>query len=237
MPRRVAVSGGFDPLHIGHLEMMREARALGDALIVILNNDHWLRAKKGHAFMPEHERAALIREYPFVDEVVITSHPPEPTDMSVCAELRAIRPEVFANGGDRKSDNTPEGAVCQELGIELAWNAGASGKIQSSSDLIAAAMRKHGTKRQAWGELRSLLAVPGATVREIALAPGASFAEEGAGLGSVVWLLLDGAADVVIADGEPVPLATGVPMVLPHRTVRGLSSATGATILETVYAA
>ena len=81
--RIVAVSGGFDPLHIGHLELLEQARALGDKLVVILNNDNWLRAKKGYAFMPEAERAVLLERYPFVDQVVRTDHAPNDPDRSV----------------------------------------------------------------------------------------------------------------------------------------------------------
>src|SRR3989338_2853011 len=66
-----AVSGGFDPLHIGHVRLFREAKTLGDKLVVIMNNDHWLRAKKGFTFMPQKERAEIIRHLPFVDKVVI----------------------------------------------------------------------------------------------------------------------------------------------------------------------
>lgn len=134
----VAISGGFDPLHIGHVEMMKEAKELGDKLIVIVNNDNWLTAKKGHPFMPELERKAIIEAIKYVDEVVLTKHEPSPTDMSVCAELEEIKPDIFANGGDRKPDGdpVPEVELCNKLGIKLVYNIGKSGKIQSSSWLI-----------------------------------------------------------------------------------------------------
>ena len=132
----VAISGGFDPIHIGHARMMEDAKKLGDRLIVILNNDNWLNKKKGYAFMPENERAELIRHIRWVDEVVITSHAPGASDMSVAAELRMVKPDIFANGGDRKVGNTPEGDVCAELGIEMAFEVGRGCKVQSSSWLV-----------------------------------------------------------------------------------------------------
>lgn len=141
-PKTVAVSGGFDPVHIGHVRMFEEARALGDRLVVIVNNDHWLRKKKGYAFMPQDERAEIIRAFRAVDEVMLTFHGENPADMSVCAELRALKPDVFANGGDRKLDNVPEVAVCTEIGCEMAWNVGAGGKVQSSSWLVKGAAEK-----------------------------------------------------------------------------------------------
>jgi cytidyltransferase-like protein len=138
-PIVVAVSGGFDPVHIGHVRMFQEAKKLGDRLVVILNNDHWLRNKKGFTFMPEAERKEIIEAIAGVDEVVLTDHAPDDTDRSVCRILRSIRPHVFANGGDRKPDGdpVPEVMLCEELGIEMIYNVGAGGKVQSSSWLTA----------------------------------------------------------------------------------------------------
>ena len=132
----VAVSGGFDPIHIGHVRMFERARALGDELVVILNNDNWLRAKKGFAFMPEKERKEVIEGLRAVDRVVLTGHKPNDRDMSVSRALRAIKPHVFANGGDRKFDNIPEVPVCEEIGCAMVFNVGKGGKIQSSSWLL-----------------------------------------------------------------------------------------------------
>src|SRR5208282_3207279 len=98
-PVVVAVSGGFDPIHIGHVRMFERAKALGDKLVVILNNDNWLAAKKQHIFMPDHERMEVIRGLRAVDDVVLTGHGPNPKDMSVSAELAEIKPDIFANGG------------------------------------------------------------------------------------------------------------------------------------------
>lgn len=134
----VAVSGGFDPLHIGHARMFRKARALGNYLVVILNNDNWLKLKKGFSFMPEKERKELLEHIKWVDKVVLTGHKPGTKDLSVCVELRKIKPHIFANGGDRKLDNIPEVAVCKEIGAKMVFNIGHGGKIQSSSWLLAA---------------------------------------------------------------------------------------------------
>ncbi len=131
----VAVSGGFDPVHVGHVRMFSKAKGLGDVLVVILNNDHWLRKKKGYVFMPEQERREVIEAFRSVDKVILTKHPKNPTDMSVCAELWRLKPDIFANGGDRKPDGdpVPEVAVAKELGIKMIYNIGTGGKVQSSS--------------------------------------------------------------------------------------------------------
>jgi cytidyltransferase-like protein len=141
-PRWVAVSGGFDPIHVGHVRMMREAKALGDKLVVIINNDDWLRIKKGYVFMPQKERAEIISAFPFVDKVLFTDHTKNDADLSVSRMLKKIKPAIFANGGDRTKKTTPEDEVCKELGIERAYGVGHGGKVQSSSWMIHEAMRE-----------------------------------------------------------------------------------------------
>ena len=154
----VAVSGGFDPIHIGHVRMFERARALGDELVVILNNDNWLRKKKQHVFMPEHERKEIIEALRPVDWVFVTRHKKSatgPNEMSVSRELRKVRPDIFANGGDRDKKNAANPAsslywdiaTCKELGIKMVFNVGHGGKIQSSSWLLLNYVKKAGRKR------------------------------------------------------------------------------------------
>lgn len=146
----VAVSGGFDPIHVGHVRMFKAARKLGDKLVVILNNDNWLRAKKQHVFMPEKERAEIIEALESVGEVVLTRHHKHPKDMSVCGELETLRPTIFANGGDRKPDGdpVPEVALCARLGIKMVYNIGHGGKMQSSSWLLKGYVEKVSGKKR-----------------------------------------------------------------------------------------
>lgn len=134
-PIIVAVSGGFAPIHIGHIRLFEEAKKLGDKLIVILNNDNWLKKKKGFIFMPEKERKEIIQALTCVDKVILTGHPKNPKDMSICAELKRIKPDIFANGGDRTKKNIPEIKTCQEIGCQMVFNVGGQ-KIQSSSWLL-----------------------------------------------------------------------------------------------------
>ncbi len=132
----VAVSGGMDPLHIGHIRLFQKAKELGDKLVVILNNDNWLKKKKGNVFMPQEERKEIIQALGCVDEVILTNHSENPEDMSVCEELQKIRPDIFTNGGDRKKENIPEAKICEEIGCQMVFNIGHGGKIQSSSWLL-----------------------------------------------------------------------------------------------------
>lgn len=137
----VAVSGGFDPVHPGHVRLFRDAKALGHKLVVILNNDNWLKKKKGYIFMPEAERKEVIESIRFVDEVVITKHGENPEDMGVGNELKHLKPNIFANGGDRTKKNVPEWDVCKKINCKMVYGVGKGGKIQSSSALVDKAVK------------------------------------------------------------------------------------------------
>ena len=129
--RIVCVSGYFNPLHAGHIEYFEKSKALGDKLIVIVNNDKQSFLKKGSSFMPENERLAIIRSLRIVDFAILSID----EDRTVCKTLESVRPHVFSNGGDQTNDSIPEGPICEKLGIEMVDGLG--DKIQSSSWLLA----------------------------------------------------------------------------------------------------
>ena len=129
----ISISGGMDPTTIAHCRLIKDAATYGD-VVVILNSDAWLLRKKGYKFMPWEERAEILMAIKGVTDVVQV----DDSDGTVCEALRRIRPDYFANGGDRKVGNTPEGDVCAELGIEMLWGVGGTDKVQSSSWLIEA---------------------------------------------------------------------------------------------------
>ena len=129
----VAVSGGFDPIHKGHVQMIIEASKHGD-VVVIVNSDDWLVRKKGYKFMSFDERSYIcskIKGVKFVTDV-------DDSDGTVCEALQRIVPDFFANGGDRYDNNTPEMELCNQLNIKMLWNVGGD-KIQSSSELVTKA--------------------------------------------------------------------------------------------------
>ncbi len=142
------VSGGFDPVHIGHVRMFKEAKKLGNELVVVINNDNWLHFKKGFAFMSEADRKEIIESFGSVDRVVLTSHEPNTNDITVCRELELLRPHIFANGGDRKENvPVPEYEICRRLGIEMVFNVG-GGKVRSSSELVKKVLKKKGKNKK-----------------------------------------------------------------------------------------
>ena len=127
----VMVSGGFDPVHAGHIRMIRDAANFGD-VIVVANSDDWLFRKKGFVFMTFEQRAEILNAI----KGVILVDSVDDTDGTVCEAIRRHKPNFFANGGDRGRGTTPEVDVCNELKIKLFWGVGGDKKLASSSDLV-----------------------------------------------------------------------------------------------------
>ena len=125
----VAISGYFDPMHVGHLEYINMAKKLGDKLVVIVNNNYQCELKKGKPFMDEKDRVTIVSNLKNVDEVFLSID----KDKTVCASLEKIKPDIFANGGDRKNYEIPESVICKKYDIKIIDGLG--DKIRSSSDL------------------------------------------------------------------------------------------------------
>lgn len=134
----VAISGYFDPLHVGHLEYVRLARELGKErageqgvrVVAIVNNDAQAKRKKGYSFMDEADRVDIMQSLAHIDRAVLSID----NDQTVRESLRMIKPDIFANGGDRHNHEIPEAEVCRELGIEIVDGLGE--KVRSSSELV-----------------------------------------------------------------------------------------------------
>ena len=113
--KTVAISGYFDPLHVGHLEYIELASKLGDHLTVIVNSDYQCKLKKGKSFMPEDDRVRIIQALKPVDSAFLSID----LDSSVCESLSIIKPNIFANGGDRKLGEIPETRVMKKYNIMM----------------------------------------------------------------------------------------------------------------------
>lgn len=157
--KTIVISGGFDPIHPGHIAMIESAQQYGEVHIVV-NSDDWLVRKKGFFFQPWLDRKKILEAYtPHVHSV-------DDTDGTVCEALRRIKPDYFGNGGDRTNKNTPELDVCAELGIEPVFELG-GGKYSSSSTING---RQRVSTR--WGFYDVLLDMPKLKVKILNIEPG-----------------------------------------------------------------
>lgn len=217
--------------------MFKEAKKLGDKLVVIINNDNWLKNKKGFAFMPEKERAELIKTFPFVDKVVLTDHKPNDPDRSVVRTLRKVKPHVFANGGDRKPDGDPipEVELCKQLGIKVMYNVGHGGKVQSSSWMIKDAARHVARNVRPWGEFYNWDTGKKWHLKTLYVKPKSRLSLQYHNHRSEHWVLIEGEATALThVDGKEVrvPLKYGDVFWVEKGTPHRLMSKKGAILIE-----
>jgi cytidyltransferase-like protein len=191
MNKIIVVSGGFDPIHSGHVKLMNSAKTYGDYLIVGVNSDAWLERKKGKAFMPFNERAAVVANMKAVDEVMAFND----DDGSACDLLEKVKKLypmfdiTFANGGDRTAVNIPEMKVD---GVKFIFGVGGEDKANSSSWILQE-WKAPKTERQ-WGYYRVLHEVPGCKVKELTVMPGKSLSMQRHFKRNEYWLVAEGEA-------------------------------------------
>ena len=189
----IVVSGGFDPLHSGHIRMIKEARSMGDMLIVGINSDEWLARKKGRAFMPWNERLCILNNLSQVDEVY-TFDDEDGTACHLLQQVRAHYPAaeiVFANGGDRTKENIPEMNVA---GVEFVFGVGGEDKANSSSWILQE-WKAPKTERP-WGYYRVLHEAPGMKVKELVVEPGQSLSMQRHAKRREYWVVQEGECKV-----------------------------------------
>jgi cytidyltransferase-like protein len=200
MSNVVLVSGGFDPLHSGHIAYFKEAKKLGSKLVVALNSDDWLTRKKGRPFMSFEERAAIIKELTVVDEVIGF----DDSDDSACqAIFQTLSTHgsgskvIFANGGDRTDFTTPEYKIYGSMPyVDFAFGVGGENKANSSSWILDE-WKTQKTERD-WGYWRVLDHKPeqGYKVKELVIYPGKSLSDQKHFKRSEQWIILEGVVDM-----------------------------------------
>jgi cytidyltransferase-like protein len=195
MKNIVLITGGFDPLHSGHIAYFKAAKALGDILVVGVNSDAWLTRKKGAPFMPYKERAEIVRNIVGVDFVIDFND----TDGSAKHAIRMVRASypqdsiIFANGGDRTNDNIPEMDIADD-NLQFVFGVGGFDKANSSSWILQE-WKAPKTERQ-WGYYRVLHEVPGMKVKELTVNPGKSLSMQRHNHRAEYWIVSEGQAAV-----------------------------------------
>jgi cytidyltransferase-like protein len=195
MKKIVLVTGGFDPLHSGHIAYFQEARKLGDILVVGVNSDAWLERKKGRAFMPHLERINIVRNIKGVDFVIGFND----SDGSAKNAIELVRKSypgdriIFANGGDRTQVNIPEMDIIDD-NLEFVFGVGGEDKKNSSSWILQE-WKAPKTERP-WGYYRVLHEVPGMKVKELTVNPGQSLSMQRHNHRSEYWIVSEGECKV-----------------------------------------
>ena len=202
MKKIVLITGGFDPLHSGHIAYFKAAKTLGDMLIVGLNSDDWLVRKKGAAFMPWNERLCIINNLSMVDEVY-TFDDDDGSAKHFIQQVRAHYPDaelIFANGGDRTKDNIPEMDVV-DSNLSFAFGVGGENKMNSSSWILQE--WKAPKTQRPWGYYR-VLHQDGAEikVKELTVNPGCSLSMQRHQYRHEHWFVTEGTATINTLDAD-----------------------------------
>jgi len=192
----VLITGGFDPIHSGHIAYINAAKKLGDILIIGLNSDEWLRRKKGQEFMPWEERATIIEALHNVDRV-INFNDGDNSAKDAIRKVRAIHPQaqiIFANGGDRTKENIPEMDLFGEiLHLEFVFGVGGEDKKNSSSWILQE--WKAPKTIRPWGYYRVLHTVGNnVKVKELTVDPGKTLSMQRHQYRSELWFVAEGMA-------------------------------------------
>jgi cytidyltransferase-like protein len=209
MKKIVLITGGFDPLHSGHIAYFKAAKKLGDILLVGVNSDKWLTRKKDAPFMPYMERATIVRNIVGVDFVIDFND----SDGSAKHAIQMVRQRypqdkiIFANGGDRTAVNIPEMDIVDN-NLEFVFGVGGEDKKNSSSWILQE-WKAPKTERP-WGYYRVLHEVPGMKVKELTVDPGKSLSMQKHKLRSEYWIVSEGQCVVnsQMAGGYALPPKT-----------------------------
>ena len=190
----IVVSGGFDPIHSGHIAYFNSAKSYGDKLIVALNSDVWLEKKKGKFFMPFDERKVIVESIKFVDEVIGFKDDNKGSCINALEEIKKSYPNndiYFANGGDRDKKNIPEMSVS---GINFLFGIGGNDKKNSSSWILNK-WQYYFEERQ-WGSFFNLFEAKNIKVKELIVNPGRSMSFQRHFKRNEIWLVSEGSCIV-----------------------------------------
>lgn len=197
----IIISGGFDPIHSGHIAYLNAAAKLGDKLIVALNSDNWLINKKGKFFMPFDERKKIIENIKKVDFVIDFEDDNNGSAINALIKVKKMYPNddiIFANGGDRNKENIPEMSV---EGIEFKFSVGGDDKKNSSSWILKEWQYYH--EERIWGSFYNLFEEEQVKVKELIVEPGKGMSFQKHFKRSEIWMVSKGSCVVNYSKDDP----------------------------------
>lgn len=224
------VSGGFDPLHAGHVAMMQDAKSRCDWLTVFVNSDEWLMRKKGYVSVPYDQRASVVQALQCVDAVV----PAVDDDDTVCKGLRMLRQQadpddtiVFMNGGDRDRYNVPESVV---QGVEFLFGVGGETKVNSSSTIFPSGYISRVDR--AWGFYEDHFRTGRCVFKTLHLRTGQGTSLQRHMHRSEVWFIDWGEVLAEISGGYPKLLTKGMSVTIPEQTWHRITALRGPAVVR-----
>ena len=228
----IILSGGFDPIHSGHINMFKKAKELADWVVVCVNSDAWLKEKKGVNFLGEYERLNIVKTNRYVDDAFVFEDDDYGSAINGIKKVISSKKEyqlkfrdpvflsdgelymegnlpeiefIFGNGGDRNPDTTPtlEQQYCMDNGISMEWNLGGP-KMNSSSSILE--NWKYPKTERSWGYYRILFELNGCKVKELAVKPNCSLSLQKHNHRSELWFVTEGRATVKNDSGEYISI-------------------------------
>ena len=199
--KTIIVSGGFDPIHSGHIDYLKSARENGDRLIVALNSDEWLINKKNKYFMPFSERKIILENITYVDEVIDFEDDDKGSAINAIKKIKNLYPDdkiIFANGGDRNKSNIPEMSL---EGIEFIFSVGGDNKANSSSWILKNWQYYH--EERLWGSFYNLFEGKDVKVKELIVDPGKGMSFQKHFKRNEIWLVSKGSCVVNYSEDDP----------------------------------
>ena len=195
------VSGGCDPVHVGHLRMFKDANKLAEKVIVLLNNDDWLIKKKGKPFMNQNQRKEILEEFKSISEVIIQTSS-EPSSSLAIEEFVNKYPNksiCYCNGGDRSNiKNIRESEVCKKLKVSLEFGIGGENKIESSSDLTKNYLGD--IEKRPWGNYHIIAKNLGYQIKEIKVSVNSKLSLQKHQNRAEFWQIIKGNCKVTVGE-------------------------------------
>ena len=198
----IVVSGGFDPIHSGHIAYLKAAKNLGNKLIVALNSDAWLIKKKGNYFMEFNERECILNNISMVDQVIGIEDDEIGSASNALLEIRKLYPNdeiIFANGGDRNKSNIPEMDLVE--GVKFIFSVGGDDKKNSSSSILK--KWRYSNEDRIWGTFSNLFENQGVKVKELVVQPEKRMSFQRHFNRNEIWLVSKGSCDVMYSKDNP----------------------------------